>query len=47
MMSHDELAIAIVALLVWGFGTAAMILDCNLRTELGRRWPADHILRGL
>jgi hypothetical protein len=27
MVSHDELAIAIVVLLAWGFGTAAMVLD--------------------
>jgi len=27
MVSHDELAIAIVALVAWGFGTAAMVLD--------------------
>jgi len=27
MVSHEELAIAIVVLLTWGFGTAAMVLD--------------------
>jgi hypothetical protein len=27
MVSHDELAIAIVVLLTWGFGIAALVLD--------------------
>jgi len=27
MVSQDELAIAIVALVAWGFGTAAIVLD--------------------
>jgi hypothetical protein len=27
MVSHDELAIAIVLLLAWGFGIAAIVLD--------------------
>jgi hypothetical protein len=27
MVSHDELAVAIVVLLAWGFGIAALILD--------------------
>jgi hypothetical protein len=27
MVSHDELAIAIVLLLAWGFGIAALVLD--------------------
>jgi hypothetical protein len=26
-VSHDELAIAIVLLLAWGFGIAAIVLD--------------------
>jgi hypothetical protein len=27
MVSHDELAVAIVLLLVWGFGMAALVLN--------------------
>jgi hypothetical protein len=27
MVSHDELSIAIVLLLAWGFGIAALVLD--------------------
>jgi len=27
MVGHDELAIALVALVAWAFGTAAMVLD--------------------
>jgi len=27
MVSHDELAIAVVVLVAWGFATAAVVLD--------------------
>jgi hypothetical protein len=38
MMDHEVLAIAIAALIVWGFAMAALVLDRKpLRQELGRQ----------
>jgi hypothetical protein len=44
MMGHEELAIAIAALIVWGFAMAALVLDRKpLRQKLGRRSSAVNI----